>query len=208
MDIPINIGSTISRINECEDRWKALFMATWGHSYIIKAQFSGTQLWEEEVPFGLPSSKNNSQHSYVPKQLYSILTSRDGEFTISHLQTLFSLFEDLIKDSSQILCLGEKDASKWQGIKEFFNENEDLISESELKELKLAKETRNCYIHNNGKIDQRWIDAYTESKGIPIASVGDELSRGFSNIFYQIEEWNEFIVDLTRKIKDKIQNSV
>lgn len=205
MELPISIGSAISRINQSEDRWKALFMATWGYSYGIQAQFSGTQLWDERIPFGLLASKNNSQHFYTPKQIHSILTSRDGEFTLGHLQTLFSLFEDLLKESSRVLCSVELDTSKWQGIKQFFDEDNDLISETELKELKLAKETRNCYIHNNGKIDQKWIDAYTEAKGNPIASIGDELDRGFPNAFHQIEDWNELLVSITNKIKAKIE---
>ena len=206
MDIPISIGSTISRLNQSEDRWKSSFMAVWQHAENIKNLFQNTEIWDKKVEFVLPASKNSNKHSYTPHQLHNILTSRDGEFTLEHLQTLFSLFEDLIKESSQILCSEEVDAGKWQGIKEFFDENNDLISDSELKELKLAKETRNCYLHNNGKIDQRWIDAYTEAKGNPIASIGDELKAGFHNYFHQIEEWNELIVEITSKIKDKIEN--
>lgn len=207
MEIPINIGSTISRINQSEDRWKALYMATWGYSYQIKAQFENTENWNKKVEFGLPASKNSNRHVYTPNQIYSILTSRDGEFTIGHLQVIFSLFEDLLKESSKILCSKELDTGKWPGIKEFFAENNDILSESQLKELKLAKETRNCYIHNSGKIDQKWIDAYREAKGNPIASIEDELEKGFPNSFHQIEEWNEFLVSITAKIKTKIENN-
>lgn len=205
MELPISIGSAISRINQSEDKWKALYMATWGYSYWIKAQFENTENWDKRLEFGLPASKNSNRHIYTPNQIHSILTSRDGEFTIGHLQTLFSLFEDLIKESSKILYSQEVDASKWEEIKKFFDENNDIVSDSELKELKLAKVTRNCYIHNNGKINQRWIDAYTEAKGSTIASIGDELERGFPNSFHQIEEWNELIVKTTGKIKEKIE---
>lgn len=206
MELPVSVGSTISRINQSEDRWKALYMATWGYSSGISVQFSGTQLWEQNLPFGLPASKNNHQHPYTPKQLHSILTSRDGEFTIGHLQTIFSLFEDLLNESSKILCSVEIDAGKWHGIQKFFEENPDLTSQQELKELKLAKETRNCYIHNSGKIDQRWIDAYKEAKGNSIASIGDDLEKGFPNTFHQIEEWNELVVNIASKIKIKIEH--
>lgn len=206
MDLPVNIGSAISRINQSEDKWKALFMATWGYSYQINNQFSGTELWDKNVQFGLPASKNNHQHTYTPEKIHSILTSRDGEFTLGHLQTLFSLFEDLLKESSKILCSSELDASKWTNIRQFFIENSDTASETELKELKLAKETRNCYLHNNGKVDQKWIDAYNDARGISLCSIGEDLEKGFSNTFHQIEEWNELIVNLTNRIKTKIEN--
>ena len=206
MEIPISIGSTISRINQSEDRWKALYMAAWGYSDYIKAQFENTEHWNNKVEFGLPRSKNNRKHIYTPSQIHAILTSRDGEFTIGHLQTVFSLFEDLLNESSKILCTKEIDTGKWQGIKQFFDENNDLVSEKELKELKLAKETRNCYIHNSGKIDQWWIEAYTKAKGNPMALIGHDLEKGFPNSFHQIEEWNELVVSITGKIKNKIES--
>jgi len=206
MEISSSILSITSRINQSEDRWKALYMATWGYSYQIKAQFENTDNWDKKLEFGLPASKNNNRHVYTPHQIHSILTTRDGEFTLGNLQVLFSLFEDLLKEASKILCSSELDTSKWQNIKQFFDENNDIISETQLKELKLAKETRNCYIHTSGKIDQRWIDAYKEAKGNPIGLIGDELEKGFPNLFYQIEEWNELIVILTNNIKSKIGN--
>src|SRR3989344_4225082 len=95
MELPVSVGSTISRINQSEDNWKAIFMAVWQHSDTIKDTFEKTNQWEKKIEFRLPASKNNHQHPYTPKQLYSILTSRDSGFTISHLQTIFSLFEDL-----------------------------------------------------------------------------------------------------------------
>lgn len=206
MEIPPNISSSIYRINQSEDRWKALYVATWGYSYQISTQFFGTPLWDKEISFGLPASKNNCSHPYTPNQLYSILTSRDGEFTIGHIQTLFSIFEDIWNESSKILCSKELDTSKWENIAKFFDENKDIISNAELRELKLAKETRNCYLHKLSKIDQRWVEAYIDAKGInPISSIGGELSASFPNSFHQIEEWNELITNLTNKIKIKIE---
>lgn len=206
MDLPPNITSIITKINESEDKWKALYMATWGLSYKIKADYEKTEKWEKMIAFGLPASKNKF-HTYSPKKLYDILTSRDAEFTVGHLQTLFSLFEDLLNESSNILCPNEINASKWENIKKFFSETDtnDILSDSEMMELKLAKETRNCYLHNGGKIDQRWLDAYKESKGEPIAKINDSLKDGFSNLFYQIEDWHKLIIQLTNKIKIKIE---
>jgi len=210
MELPVSILSIIDRINQSENKWKALYMATWGYSYWVKSQFENTNSWDKEVQFGLPASKNKS-HIYTPHQLYSILTSRDGEFTLGHLQTLFSLFEDLLNEASKILCASELDTSKWPNMKKFFEEDDtkDILTDIQIKELKLAKETRNCYIHNGSKINQKWLDSYRDAKSNPIASIGDNLSKGFKefqDLFHQIEEWHKLIVDTTNNIKSKIEN--
>ncbi len=205
MDIPNKVKYIIERILKSEDRWKALYMATWGCSYQIKAQFEKTEFWEKTIPFGLPASKNK-QHVYKPKELYSILTSRDGEFTIGHLQTLFSLFEELLNEASKILFNFELDTSKWKNMKEFFNQDDtkDILTKKDINELKLAKETRNCFIHNGSKVDKRWLDAYRDARGVTTVSLSSELQKGFSNIFHQIENWHELIVNITKKIEGKI----
>jgi hypothetical protein len=204
MLVPNNILTVLQKINESEERWKALYMATWGHSYTIKSQFENTTAWEKPLKLGLPASKNGFQE-YTPKKLYSILTTMDDEFTFGHLQSLFSLFEDLLNESSKILCSGEINTSKWPNMEKFFNEVK-ILSDSELKELKLAKETRNCYIHNGGKIDQRRVDAYKAAKGTPIANVNDNLQKGFPKLFHQIEDWHSLIAKTANKIKDRIES--
>jgi len=206
MEIPNNIKYIIKRILKSEDRWKALYMATWGYSYQIKAQFEKTEFWEKIMVFGLPASKNKQQHTYKPEELYLILTSRDGEFTIGHLQTLFSLFEELLNETSKILFNFELDTGRWKNMKEFFNQDytKDILGGKDINELELAKETRNCFIHNGSKINGRWLDAHRNARGISTAILGDELQRGLSNVFHQIENWNELIVNVTKKVEQKI----
>lgn len=140
MDISNKVKYIIERILKSEDRWKALYMATWGYSYQIKVQFEKKEFWEKTISFKLPASKNKQQ-VYKPKELYSILTSRDGEFTIGHLQTLFSLFEELLNEASKILFNLELDTSKWKNMKEFFNQDDtkDILTKKDINELKLAK---------------------------------------------------------------------
>lgn len=205
MEIPRNIKYIIESILKSEDRWKALYMATWGYSYQIKTQFEETQKWEKQIPFGLPASKNK-HHTYKPNELHSILISRDGEFTIGHLQTLFSLFEELLNEASKILLNLDLNTSKWKNIKIFFNQpnTKDILSEQDVNELKLAKETRNCFIHNGSKINQRWLDAYQRARRATTVKLGDDLQKGFSNIFHQIEDWHELIVNITKKVEEKI----
>jgi hypothetical protein len=206
MEIPNEIYSIIEKINQSEDKWKALYMATWRLSYQIKSQFENTTTWDKKIPFGLPSSKNKF-HLYTPHKIYLILTSRDEEFTLGHLQTLFSLFEDLINESSKTLCTKKLRGLLGAKIDDFFKLNKDLILDDELKELILAKETRNCYIHNKSKINKEWLDSYKNAKGNPIASVNDNLNKGFSNLFHQIEDYNNLIVKITNNIKNKIEST-
>lgn len=210
MNVSESISSIINRINQSEDNWKVLYMGTWGFSYKIKEQFENTSDWDKQIAWGLPSSKNK-YHIYTPHQLHSLLTSKDTELTFGHLLTLFSLFEDLLKEASKIICSSELDASKGSNIKRFFEENENkgILTDLQVKELKLAKETRNCYTHNGGKIDQRWLDSYLDVRDDSTAKIGDSLINGFGgfdNLFHQIEEWQILIVDITNKIKNNIEN--
>ncbi len=207
MEIPIIIGSAITRINQSEDRWKAVYMAVWGYYFQIRDKFENTPYWNKPLKFGLPAFPKGF-HPYTPSELCSILTSKDEGITFEHLITLFSLFEELLNESSKILCSKEINASKKQGMNKFFEENKDIISEQELKELNLAKETRNCYIHNNGRIDQKWIDAYKEARGSSSASKREGLEVGFSSLFHQVEEWHKLIVNLALGIESKIKLSV
>ena len=120
MELSNDINNIITRILESENRWKALYMSTWGYSYIVKVQFENTENWDKPISFGLPASRNK-QYIYKPSYLHKILTSKDGEFTIGHLQTLFSLFEEFLNESSKVLFNQEFDSGKWVYIKSFCN---------------------------------------------------------------------------------------
>src|SRR3989344_6414374 len=209
MNIPTNILSIIDIINKSEDRWKATYMSFWGYASLIKSQFENTSDWDKEIKLWLPASKNR-HHIYTYKQLHSILTSKDLEITLNYLQTLFSLFEELLNEASKILCSSELNTSKWIYMEEFFKENNtnDILTSPQLKELKLAKETRNCYIHKGSKINKKWLNAYKEAKGNPIASINQNLMKGFGGfkkLFHQIEEWQDLIIEISNKIKNKIE---
>ena len=96
MELPISIGSTISRINQSEDRWKAVYMAVWGYYYKIRDEFKDTPNWNKPLKFGLPAFPKG-YHQYTPSELCSILTSKDEGITFEHLITIFSLFVFLSK---------------------------------------------------------------------------------------------------------------
>lgn len=201
------IENIIQRIiGETENEWKALFMATWGCAiFYLKEKFGDSPMWEKVVPFGLPASKKGYQE-YTPAQLYGILTSKDFEFMLGHLQTLFSLLEELVTELCPIVCGGQEiRADKFVNLKKFLLGNRPYekfittISEDEVKELGLAKETRNCFIHSNSKVDNLWLEAYQEarSQGSP-AKIGDKLPIEFR----QIEDWHDLIIQIVHKIKD------
>jgi hypothetical protein len=67
--------------------------------------------------------------------------------------------------------------------------------------LKLAKETRNCFIHNDSKVDEPWLKAFKEVNGRDsTAQIGDELPVNF----HQIEGWHELIIEIVDEIKDSV----
>lgn len=67
--------------------------------------------------------------------------------------------------------------------------------------MKLAKETRNCFIHNSSKVDKRWLEVFREAKGKnSTAQIGDKLPVDFR----QIEDWHELIIQTVNKIKNTI----
>lgn len=208
MKIPEKINNIIQRIIESEDEWKALYMASWGCvSFYLEPRFKNTNLWEEKIQFYLPASKRRYQE-YTPAELCGILKSKDTEFALGHLQTLFSLVEELITELCPIVCSGEEiRADKFENLQKFLlGENpyqnfQTNITEDEIKELKLAKETRNCFIHNSSKVDERWLEVFKVARDIKSTTqVGDKLPVDF----YQIEDWHKLIIQIINKIKDTI----
>lgn len=207
MDVPASILSIVTKINDSEDRWKARYIAVWRCSRDIKKEETSSN-WKKQISYQLPASKSG-HYEYTPEKLYSILISKDVEFTLGHLQTLFTLFEEMIWESSKILCTTPIKADHWAGMEKFFKEIGfgDISSDPRIAELKLAKQTRNCWTHKNGKIDEIWLMEYTNiRKCAPSAKLHDPLEQGFPNVFHQIEAWHALIVETTNRIKQKIES--
>lgn len=208
MEIPKRISNIISRILEREKEWKALYMASWGCVFHwLEPKFKNTDLWEKPLKLGLPASKRGYQE-YTPAELCGILKSKDTEFTLGHLQTLFSLLEELITELCPLVC-NVKDirADKFENLEKFllgqnpYQNFKTNITQDEIKELKLAKETRNCFIHNNSKVDELWLMAFKEVRNNDsVAQIGDKLPVDF----HQIEDWHELIIRIVNKIKNAI----
>jgi hypothetical protein len=208
MKIPEKTNNIIQRIRKSEDEWKALHMGAWGYAkFYLEPKFKNTDKWEKPRPFRLPAS-NKGYQEYTPAGLYGILTSKDTEFTLGHLQTLFSLLEELIDELCPIVCNGQEIKSyKFEKLTEFllgikpYQNFQTNITEDRIKELKLAKETRNCFIHNDSKVDEPWLKAFKEVNGRDsTAQIGDELPVNF----HQIEGWHELIIEIVDEIKDSV----
>ena len=193
---------------ESEDEWKALYMAAWGcANFYLKERFYNTELWEKKLAFGLPASRQKYR-TYTPAKLYEILTSKDIEFTLGHLQTLFSLLEELVTNLCPLVCYGQEcSAGIFENLEKFLLGNKPYdkfqinITEDDIKELKLAKETRNCFIHNGSKVDEKWLKAFKEARRVnSAAKIGDKLPINF----HQVEDWHELIIQTVNKIKNGI----
>ncbi len=211
MEIPDNVFNIIQRTYNSEDEWKARYMGVWGCVLgYLEPQFKDTKMWEQKQNFGLPASKKG-YYEYSPKELCDILRSRDKYFNLEHLQTLFSLLEELINELCPLVCNGsEIRADKFRKLKNFlsgvppYNEFRILgISESDLNELGLAKETRNCFIHNASRVDKKWLNAFKNARKVDsTCQINEELPISFQ----QIEDWHQLIIKIVKKIEETIKN--
>lgn len=215
--------SILDIIKKSEDEWKAMYMAVWNYAHVVDREYikgkinletagfinltSGTSValgymaGKDKIPLMLEASKKGF-YGYKPEELYSILTSKDTEFTLGHLITLFSLVEDLF------LSIELVDTRKDSGIDEFFGKSlyNKILKAGEREELKLAKETRNSFTHRGCKIEDKWLNAYSNARGSrPTALMGRNLIQGLPNLFHEIETWHDLIVDISKRIEKAIQ---
>jgi hypothetical protein len=143
--------------------------------------------------------------------LCGILKSKDIYFTLNHLQTLFSLLEELTAELCPIMCNGLNiNTFQFKHCEDFllgkdpYQNFKTGILVSEIKELRLAKETRNCFIHSKSKVDKKWLEAFKESRGIDSeAKIGDKLPVYVP----QVEEWHELCKQIVSKIKIAVLQS-
>ncbi len=225
MEIPEKVQNIIQRIEESEAKWKALYMAAWGYAeFYLKPAYKNTPIWEQKLSFQLPASRKGG-YEFTPKELYEILTNKDDDFTLGHLQTLFTLFEELIKEACPYLCFKQKiDAADILQMEKFLkakppfdkdiqgNQRVGLILDDDIYDkLWLIKKTRNRFIHHSAKANNGWIKKYEKVTGKKISikegdKIRDAFKRGFPDeLFVTIEDWHELIVELTHRIKEALK---
>lgn len=214
MLIPPDIDRIIAILETSEKKWKAKIAVVWQHSYELK-KYENTKQWREEgITLHLPFAKTKPKIS--PMELHGIYISLDEDFTYGHLQSLFTFFEVLITLTCPILY-GEEtpiDASDFGQMLHFLKADTrqfngiEFISDREENELNLAKKTRNCHIHDGGKIEEKFLVAYGKVFGERLKlrlKEGDNVSTAFSNIYHEVEDWQHLILKITTKIKSEIQ---
>ena len=215
MQVSQDIREVLLRIRESEDRWKALYMASWSYALqTLEPKFKPTSLWTQRIFFALPYSKNKG-HYFIPEKLHRILTNKDDEFSLGHLQDMFSLLEELINLACPHICRNISIvASDFPQVEYFLLADKSYKMNKQghkrvpllpdMRELKLAKETRNCFIHG-GNISDAWIKAYTAIKNPCPYTFGNKLPREVTAI-QKIEDWHELIVKIANQIETEIQN--
>jgi hypothetical protein len=205
MDIPEDIKNIINKIKNSEKEWKALYMGIWLGVYRLENEFKKSNEWEKVISFSLPGAKDG-YYNYIPKELHKILKGQDRLFTLTHLQILFSLLEDLVFESNYKLFNKEVRMGNWTKIEEFLESIN--LSEKNIKELCLAKKTRNCFIHNNSKIDKEWVKSYKSARKKDLKKLlGKDLSEGFDSLLQEVEGWNSLIVEISDIIKKELENN-
>ena len=75
---------------------------------------------------------------------------------------------------------------------------EKLLIGNDKKELRLAKKSRNQYIHNGNKPDEDWFGLYEEVRGKRPAYIeGHPLPV----IMHDVEDWTDLIVRITENLE-------
>ena len=187
MELPEEILSITEKIKKSELNWKMRYCVCWMQSYPLKEELEkNPERGKDKVTLNLPAFKRKPD--LTKEEYYKELTSNDIPFTLEHLVILFALFDELKTTASKILGKGETEKT------------------SHKEELKLARETRNCYVHNGSRIDRKWIDAYKQARNKD-AKEGERISNSLPEFYYQIEKWHDLIIELTDEIETKIKNT-
>ena len=208
MTIPRIIQNTINEINESEDKWKVYYAAVWQWSVELTKKYKNNNFWDNsiEILCYLPASKR-APISLPPEKLHDVLTHLDHEIVIKHLNNIFSLVEKLVNDVCDLIYPGKSlDFSKYENLVKFlksqggFNEIDFKLTDHQYLELKLAKETRNCFIHGR-KANSRWVSAYWASrKKEPEYKDGDEMILRVPDV----EDWQDIITKVTNEIQSHL----
>src|SRR3989344_8284804 len=169
------ILSIIKKINESEDMWKAQYVILWRYHNYLEFAYKELPIWTQKFDFSIPSSKNKS-YPFSFEQLHSVIPNKDGDFKMFHLVTLISLFQSIPKKVT-----------------------EEVLSSDEKKELRLAEEIRNCFLHGN--INRGVRKAYKDSRRENFPLLSTDNIMNFPDLFTEIENWHELIIRSSNKIK-------
>ncbi|HLC79837.1 MAG TPA: hypothetical protein VJG83_05465 [archaeon] len=143
------------------------------------------------------------------KEMHTFCTTRDDPLSYFHLIYAFSLFEELVRIASKPTRVN---STKWRFVKPLLKKWK--IKVRDIRELTLARETRNCFVHHNGNSDwQPWWEAYNDArrKNPPI-KYGDSVRNAFpggrknkngqrmNRLLENINKWYNIIIKISIQI--------
>lgn len=222
--VPEELKTLLIEIENNKRKWKSLYMAVWGlplyyltPSLINKGKGDEIKLW------GLPAAKLKAV-LYTPNELKNYLTNYDREIHISQVIKIFTLLENYffkyyeltekpkrgrLIDSILKFILPRSfikerlktkdnliDFTYFKILKKYLK-NKKFASDKELNELELSKETRNCFVHRRGLINQTWLKSYKKTGRQNKYKEKDEIPLNF----HDLEDWSDIMIRI-------IENSI
>ena len=214
--VPEELKDLLAEIEHNKRKWKSLYMGVWGYSFQVLDIEIKEGRGDVVRVLGLPASKYKCT-LYTPNELKGYLTDYDRDIHANQVFKIFTLLEnylfkyyqltekpELRKQPSQPLRFGwipkfirsrfNKGSINftyfWQMKK--YLKNKGFASDAELNELKLAKETRNCFIHFGGMIDKKWLIAYKKTFRRGKHNLNDKIKTPFSDL----EDWTDIFIKI------------
>jgi len=221
--VPEQLKALLIEIEHNRRKWKSLYMAVWGLPlYYLTPCLIDQGKGDKVVIWGLPAAKHKSV-LYTPRELRGYLTDYDKDIHIGQVIKIFTLLEDYLFAYYGVTENPERDSFKRRLIKYMPNfvlnlfslktgpvdftlfgklkrylKCKNFASNQEIKELELAKETRNCFVHRRGLIDKRWLRAYKRTGRKEDYKTGDRAPSPFSDL----ENWTDIMIKIvTNSIK-------
>ncbi len=190
--IPEELRPLLTEIEHNKRKWKSLYMAVWGLPlYHLDPEYINKGRGDKPVLWGLPASKFKSV-LYTPRELRGYLTDYDKEIHISQIIKIFTLLENYLFSYNELTKERDLiDFTRFELLKKYVK-NKKWSLDEELLELELAKETRNCFMHRSGLIDDRWLRIYKMTGRKDSHTLKDKIPTPFSDL----EDWTDIMVKI------------
>ena len=186
------IEKIIILLEDSKKIWKTQIVVFWDYAGKVLKDL------EDQTPIdiNLPAF-DNPKITLTAKELRNICISQEEYLAYSHLTYIFTLFGILTTDVNK------------QNLKiDSFLKNNGVIDQ-DIREITLARETRNGYVHYMSKAHNDWIEAYNKAKPkkSPIKE-GDPIKNAFvgnaqNKLLQQIYDWHELLIKTSRTIVQK-----
>jgi len=167
----------LDSMEKAEKRWTTFILGFWTLVALYKINLHQDQKFAKETIGFLPADQYRDK-TCTNEELYNEMVPKGKpslaeDINLQHLVTMFSLLEALADEAEEIMVLpagndAKKyclDKSKSHNLINFLLVTKSL-EPSKLPEFCFARETRNCFIHKNGKFDDRACSEYKKCQEI------------------------------------------